>query len=177
MNSTDSTTARALRYFHPFRFFRYLPPINLTLAVYIFIQNSMVIYHYFKDRKKLSSFLFLMIAAVDIGSACSAIARGSITLLCVYNLEMIMPFLAYVTIIMCGNLCYVTSLFFGMVLTVVKTINIINPFYRIRGGALKLCLVLFSFFGLVVSVVDTIFMDLKWGGIFVKCKDQLFSWI
>ena len=175
MNSTDSTTARALRYFQPFVFFRYLPPINLTLAVYIIIQNAMVIYHYSKDWKKLSSFLFLVIAAVDIGSACSAIVRGSITLLCVYNLDMAMPFLAYVTIIMCGNLCYVTSLFFGMVLTVVKTINIINPFYTIRGGALKLCLVLVSFFGLSVSVVDTIFMDLKWGPWMKICKDHLFS--
>ena len=177
MNSTDSTTARALHDFYPFRFFRYLPLPNLTLAVYIIIQNAMVIYHYSKDWKKLSSFLFLVIAAVDIGSACSAIVRGSITLLCVYNLDMAMPFLAYVTIIMCGNLCYVTSLFFGMVLTVVKTINIINPFYTIRGGALKLCLVLVSFFGLVVSVVDTIFMDLKWGPWVKKCQDQLFSWM
>ena len=178
MNLTDTADSiTVLLNFLPFRFFRYLPPINLTFAVYIIIQNSMVIYHYFKDWKRLSSLLFILIAAVDIGSACFAIARGAITVWCDYNQDMAMPFLLYVTIIMCGNMCYITSTFFGMILTVVKTISIINPFYRIRGRALKLCLVLFSLFGLVLSVADTICMNLKWSLYMTKCKDQLFSWI
>ena len=154
MNSTDPADSIKSDSYNIF--FCYLPIVNLTLAVYIIIQNSMVIYHYFKDWKKLSSLLFLMIAAVDIGSACSAIAPGSITLLCYYNINMVMPYEIYVTILMVGNLFYVTSTFFGMVLTVVKTINIINPFYRIRGGALKLCLVLLPLLGLVLCVVDAI---------------------
>ena len=137
-------------------FFRNLPIINLTLALYIIIQNSMVIYHYFKDWKRLSSLLFILIAAVDIGSACSATARGSITLLCYCKINMVMPFEIYVTILMVGNLFYVTSILFGLVLTVAKTINIINPFYGIRGGALRVCLVLLPFLGLVLCVVDTI---------------------
>jgi hypothetical protein len=41
-----------------------------------------------------------------------------------------------------------------MVLTVMKTINIINPFYRIHGLALKNFLATISFFGLTLSVVD-----------------------
>ena len=116
----------------------------------------MVIYHYFKDWKRLSSLLFILIAVVDIGSACSAIARVAMILLFVIvnNLYWTFEHWMYWTIIMFGNLCLVTSTFLGMVLTVVKTINTINPFYRIDGCALKVCLLFFVCLGLVLFVVD-----------------------
>ena len=136
----------------PVNYFKDLSLINLTLSIYIIIQNSMIIYHYFKDLKRLSSLLFVLIAAVDIGSACSAIVWRSIALL---GMEK-MPSLIYVTNLSFGNLCYVTSTFLGMTLTVVKTINIINPFYSIRGGALKVCLAIFTSLGLVLSVFDSL---------------------
>ena len=153
MNSKSSTPYKLLTEILPISF-QYVPPINLTIAVYIIIQNSMVIYHYFKDWRRLSSLLFILIAVVDIGSAFSTVARVPVILLCFNNLYWTIKYWIYKTILMFGNLCLVTSTFFGMVLTVVKTINIINPFYRIDGCALKVCLLLFFCLGLVLSVVD-----------------------
>ena len=134
----------------------HLAPVNLTLAVYIIIQNSMIIYHYFKDWKRLSSLLFILIAAADIGSACSAIGRGSITLLCAnYEpLPQLLPSWVYVTNISFGYFFYVTSTFLGLVLTIVKTINIINPFYRLQERVLKVCLAIFPSVGLILISAD-----------------------
>ena len=132
----------------------HLIPVNLTLAVYIIIQNSMIIYHYFKDWKRLSSLLFILIAAADIGSACSAIARGSIDLLCSNNQQLLLPSWVYVTNISFGYFFYVTSTFLVFVLTIVKTINIINPFYRLQERALKVCLAIFPSVGLILISVD-----------------------
>ena len=140
---------------HQVSCFRYLSPINLTLAVYIMIQNSMIIYDYSKDWKRLSSCLFILIAAVDIGSACSELARGSVALLCFRDEFMRMQPWIFVIYLSFGLFCNVTSIFFGMVLTVVKTINIINPFYRINGLALRTCLALFTLIGFAIFVVDT----------------------
>ena len=161
MNSTTTTTDGL----YPVKYFRYLSPINLALAVYIMIQNSMVIYDYSKDWKRLSSCLFILIAAVDIGSAFCELARGSVALLCLHDESMKMETWIYVTYITLGLLCYVTSTFFGMVLTVVKTINIVNPFYRIPGRVLKTCLALFPIIGFVIFVVDT----------WLMCSDSIYN--
>ena len=115
----------------------------------------MIIYNYSKDWKRLSSCLFILIAAVDIGSACSELARGSVGLLCFHDENMTMQPWIFVTYLSFGLLCYVTSTFFGMVLTVVKTINIINPFYRINGRAWRTCLTLFPLIGFTIFVTDT----------------------
>ena len=158
MTSANFTTISPITGYNE-SFFEYLSPVNLTLAVYIIIQNSMIIYHYIKDWKRLSSLLFILIAAADIGSACSAIARGSIALLCLNNEQLPLPSWVYVTNISFGNLCFVASTFLGMVLTIVKTINIINPFYRLQERALKVCLAIFSSLGLVLTLVDMWYLN------------------
>ena len=114
----------------------------------------MIIYNYSKDWKRLSSYLFILIAAADIGSACFEIARGSIALQCLHDESFRMQHWIYTTYISLGLFCYVTSTFFGMVLTVVKTINIVNPFYRIRGRVLKTCIAILSSLGFLICVVD-----------------------
>jgi hypothetical protein len=160
MNSSDPiptvflSTGTVVSTGFPTDFFKYLSPCNLTLAVYIMIQNSMIIYDYHKDWRRLSSFLFILIAAVDIVSACTEIGRGSIALICLSNESSVMPSTLFTTFITLGALCYVTSTFCGMVLTFVKTINIINPFYRIHGQALRVCLVMVSSFVLIISAND-----------------------
>ena len=133
----------------------YLSPINLTLAVYILIQNSMIIYHYYRDRRRLSSFLFILIAVTDIGTACIEIGRATIALLCLNNRYLPKPDCLDVVWFKFGILSFVTSTFFGMVLAIVKTIKIINPFYTIRLRTLMICLTLFPFLGLVLSVGDS----------------------
>ena len=159
MNSTYTTRLQEMSATTPMpdpeEYIRYSSPVNLTLAVYIVIQNSMIIYHYYKDWKRLSSCLFILIAAVDIGSACCAMVLGSVALLCVNRSSLNMQIWLFPALSSFGPLCYSTSAFFGMVLTVVKTINIINPFYRIRVRSLMMFLIILSFLGLILSVGDT----------------------
>ena len=150
MDSTNISTDIPPHTLFPIAYFRYLSPINLTLAVYIIIQNSMIIYNYSKDWKRLSSYLFILIAAADIGSACFEITRGSIALQCLHDESFRMQHWIYMTYISLGLFCYVTSTFFGMVLTVVKTINNVNTFYRIRGRVLAI----FPSLGFLICVID-----------------------
>ena len=156
-------SATKLADYLPSDMFEYLSPVNLTLAVYIMIQNSMIVYDYYKDWRRLSSFLFILIAAVDIGSACSEVARGTVALMCLRDGTMSTPPWTFVTYLSFGLLSYVTSTFFGMVLTVVKTINIMNPFYTIRERVLRIFLAMFTTLGLVLTMVD-IWYNTAWHG-------------
>ena len=156
MNSSLYITRVAHNYASilPVTVFNYLSPINLTLAVYILVQNCIIIYDYSKDWRKLSCQLFILIAAVDIGSASSELARGTVALLCLNDESMRMSPWIFVSYLSIGLVCYVTSTFFGLVLAVVKTINIVNPFYRIHGRALRVFLAIFPSIGLVLTVTD-----------------------
>ena len=55
-----------------------LSPIHIVLSIYITFQNSLVIHHYLSDWKRISSFLFILIAAADIGNALSEIGTVNI---------------------------------------------------------------------------------------------------
>ena len=61
------------------------------------------------------------------------------------------------TILVChlfGVLCYVISTFSVLVLTVVKTINIMRPFYRQNNRLLKIVLFIYPSILLVVCIID-----------------------
>jgi hypothetical protein len=118
-------------------YFMYLSPLNLTLSVYIMIQNSMIIYDYYKDWTRVSSLLFILIAILDIGTAGSELGRDSMELLCLKDGSLRLPQWTYLTCFSFSVFCHVTSTFIYVVLTVVKTINIVNPFYRLKTFALK----------------------------------------
>ena len=144
----------------PYGIFEYFSPVNLILAVYIIFQNSVIIHDDSKDWKKLSSLLFILIATVDIGSACFEIARASVALLCSKGTgNLTMPSWILLTYLSLGLLCYTISTFFGMVLTVVKTINIMNPFFRINRPALQTCLTIFISLGSIFCLTDVLFFD------------------
>ena len=134
--------------------FQYISPLNITIALYIMIQNSMIIYDYHRGWRRISCLFFILVASVDIGSAFLDIGRGSISLLCLKDPSMRMhPW----TILVCqifGLLCYVTSIFFVLVLTVVKTINIMRPFYRQNNRLLKIVLFIYPSILLVVCIID-----------------------
>jgi hypothetical protein len=134
--------------------FHYLSPINLSLMVYIMIQNSMIIYNYHTDLRKISSLLFVLIAAVDIGSAFFELGRGTVALLCLKNESMQISQWITVLSLELGLFCFTTSTFLTTVLTVVKTINIMNPFYRLNERALKISIYILPFIYLVLSISD-----------------------
>ena len=135
--------------------FKQLSPVNITLAVYILIQNSMIVYHYRKDWKKISALLFILIAVVDIGTACSELGKGSVALLCLKNENLRLPQWTYLTCISFSIACYVTSTFLAVVLAVVKTFKIVNPFYNLRESVLKIVLIVILSVNLVLFISDT----------------------
>ena len=139
--------------------YQYISPLNITIALYIIIQNSMIIYDYHKDWRRISCLFFILVASVDIGSACLEMGRGSISLLCFKDPSMRMHSWTFLTYQKFGVLCYVTSTFFVLVLTVVKTINIIRPFYRQNNRLLKIVLFIYPSILLVVSIIDVWFWN------------------
>lgn len=131
----------------------FLSPINTALSVYIIFQNSIIIYHYHRDWERISSFLFMLIAAVDIGNACSELGRNTLELLCLENSSIRLQSWGFVVLVLIGELCYVISSYLNLVLTVVKTINIVNPFYRLNSRAIyiSLCSIIIIYFALFIS--------------------------
>ena len=132
----------------------YLPPLNIILALYIMIQNAMIIYHYHKDWRRISSMLFILIAATDIGRACTEMAWSPVMLICLTKPFMELSPRVFLPIIMLNLSCCITSTFIGVVLTVVKTINIANPFYQINNRALKIILIIFPLMILALCISD-----------------------
>ena len=134
--------------------FQYISPLNITIALYIILQNSVIIYDYHKDWRRISCLFFLLVASVDIGSACLEIGRGSISLLCLKDPSMRMHPWTFLVCQKFAVLCYVISTFSVLVLTVVKTINIMRPFYRQNNRLLKIVLFIYPSILLVVCIID-----------------------
>ena len=142
---------------------QYFIPIHIILCIYITTQNSLIIFHYHKDWKRISSLLFILIAATDIGNAFSGFGRSRFTLLCLSNRSVPWRF-SYVTlytfIIRFGQFSFILSAFLNVFLTVVKTINIVNPFHRLNKRAIYVTLVMICFPYVTLLISDS-FADYK----------------
>ena len=136
--------------------FRYLAPLNLSLALFILFQNSVVITHLYKDRSRYSSLLFLLIAVCDVITALSELVRGSVALSCLRDNQIPVPGLLVLGYLSVGVLSYQCSIFFNLVLTILKTVQIINPFYRVNSPVLKAALLVFPLIGFLVTIGDII---------------------
>ena len=91
---------------------------------------------------------------MDIGSACLEIGRGTISLLCLKDPSMRIHPWTFLVCQMFGVLCYVTSTYFIVALTVVKTINIMRPFYSMNNRVLKIVLFIYPSILLVMCIID-----------------------
>ena len=134
--------------------FHFISPINITLAVYIILQNSMIIYHYHKNLRELVPFLFILIAAVDIGSAFSAMGKDTAALLCLRDESLRITPWFLVPCTMLSILCYVTSTFLGAVFAVVKTMKLMNPFSPLNECAVKLSVTIVPSIYLALAISD-----------------------
>ena len=137
--------------------YKYLTPIDLALALYIILQNSVILYDYYPDRRRVSSLLFLLIAGADVITAASQLVRGTVATVCLRDETFSLQSWIFLLYITPGLLSYISSIFFSVVLTILKTINIINPFYRVNQDLLKSALVLVPTFALFVSILDMVF--------------------
>ena len=157
--TTNSPPSTSLVFDGHYFGFQYITPLNITIALYIIIQNFLIIYDYHKDWRRISCLFFILVASVDIGSACLEIGRGSILLLCLKDPSMRMHPWTFLVCQMFSVLCYVTSTYFILALTVVKTINIMRPFYSMNNRVLKIVLFIYPSILLVMCIIDIWFWN------------------
>ena len=134
----------------------YFAPIHVFLSVYIISQNSLIIFHYHKDWRRVSSLFFILIAASDIGFALSELGLATLELLCVEHFHGRLNKQAGLFLILTGYLFNVISVFLGLTLTVVKTINIMFPFYRLEKRFLYATVFVGIIFYLALYIGDNI---------------------
>ena len=139
--------------------FRFIAPLNLTLASYIVLQNTTIICHYYSARRRLTTMLVILIASVDVLNAMTELTRGSVSLLCLRDVNNTMRIASWLpaSYVGFGVLCNSLSIFFYTVLSVVKTINIVNPFLRIKNRLVKIILLFVSTLGLAVTFTDVLY--------------------
>ena len=131
-------------------------PFNLCLAVFILIQNSIIIMDYYKNRTRIIAVMFMCIAAADMVSAAGDIARATVGLRCLQDNDLsISPrwVEVYLSVGLCGYTC---SVFYNTVLAITKTIHMVNPFYRINITAAKIALLAGTVWWVGVAVADNV---------------------
>ena len=124
-NATISTT------------FKYMLPGNLLLSAFILFQNSIIVVDYFPDRRKFVISIFMLIAAFDMVQAIGSIFEAIPALICLFNSQAFVPKWLNIFHFPLAGTTYVCSVFFNVVLSVTKTINIKNPFFRINRTAVN----------------------------------------
>ena len=114
--------------------YRSIAPVNVTLCFLILLFNSLVVSHYFKNRTKITSVLFLLISISDIMTAVGNLFfAGGVVLWSsdteAYDYVMWWFFVVYRVLGLFGYSC---SIFLNTVLAVLRTIKVYDPFYRPR---------------------------------------------
>ena len=136
--------------------FKYMAPVNLCLAAIISYQNSLIIWDFYADRRRLSALMFILIAAADIVSAAMEVARGTVALTCLRDHHSKVPGFLVLSYLCLGVFSYNCSVFFNLVLTMVKTIHISRPFYHLNSRAIKTALFLVPLLSLIITVADVV---------------------
>ena len=108
-------------------------PICFLLCLQILVLNSFVIHHYKKSRKSFVPMMYIMISAADAINAISVTLQTIAVVLFVQGV-IVKDGLkwCYLTSYTISSISYRTSVFYNVVLAVSRTINILNPFYRIK---------------------------------------------
>ena len=135
----------------------YAAPLNLLLCLVILVLNSAVLSHYLRNTAKLTSRLFLAISLSDmltaVGNAVPAIAiilyfTGEI------GHEPIQGCLVFYRLV--GLFGYCSSVFFNLLLAVLRTVKVINPFHGIRVTLLKVAVTLYMLALASVTIADVV---------------------
>ena len=132
-------------------------PASVLLGLTIIIANGFIIGFYQKKWRGSVPLMYIMIAVCDsvtgVVVLCHAfIATGNLVYVKMSNVFVLVVYAAL-------QLCTRTSLFYNTVLTVVRTINITQPFYRINKRALVTWALLYAIFWVVVMSVDAYLMS------------------
>ena len=120
--------------------FKFILPVNLFLAGFILLQNTIILVDYFPDRKKFVTSLFMLIAVLDMLLALGSLLKAIPAVICRLNSQANIPkWLNFLHFPISGT-SYILSVFVNVVLSVTKTINIKDPFSRINTTAVHIVL-------------------------------------
>ena len=152
---------------------RHVSMLNIPLCLVIISLNSLVLIHYLSDRTKLTSKLFILIAAVDIWTALghlgvaitcctSAIMDEGTDSSRAFNMAMTGVAVAHEFL---GLMGYAYSIFLNTLLAVVRTIKICDPFYEVNTNIIYTVMIVyliwFSFLG-ISDTIWSIFFGYNW---------------
>ena len=152
-NSTSSTRAD---HAGELDLYPHIIPVNLILAIVIILQNILVIYDYFPERKKLVTAMFILIAVSDMFVAIGEIPRAGLALFCIHNEFISMPLWLATVLQDIGPLSWTMSIFFNAVLTVTRTVVIARPFAGINKKIVIGVIISGSVFWFLVAVADNV---------------------
>ncbi|XP_063683719.1 uncharacterized protein LOC134818205 [Bolinopsis microptera] len=134
----------------------YQAPINLTLALLAIALNCLVINHLYKERSRYSSILLMLISVCNVMTAVSNVARDSVSLSCLRNNNIPVPTWIVLSYLSLGVSSYQCSIFFNMVLTLLTTLQILTPSYRVNYTVVRVVLVVITLVGVLLAVGDVI---------------------
>ena len=137
-------------------------PLNLFLAITIILQNSLVIYDYFPERKKLITTLFILIAAADVVLALGEILRSGITVACAHDHNTPIPLWLVYALPTLGQLGWTCSVYFNVVLTLLRTVTLSRPFDGVNSFCVIIAIVSGSAAWFIIIVTDFLYDFLKW---------------
>ena len=136
--------------------FVYVAPLNLVLAFLILSHNSIILKDSFKDRTRLATAMFILIASADIVTAVAEIARGTTALVCSADPAAGVPAWTTFTFLALGFYSYCCSIFYNVVLAILKTINFSCPFYYIKKKRVFIAIALFTVTWAGTCVLDVV---------------------
>ena len=140
-------------------------PVNLVVGLTVIILNSLVGNFYRKGKRSTAAILYIYLTGWDITMGTTAIIHGVYMIL---NLELVVKseqktFMVMICVLyVVTNVAVRMSVFANTVLGVARTINILQPFYRIKKKFLHISFGICLFLLLALTTVD----------IWFACKDE-----
>ena len=139
-----------------------IAPLNIPLCLSVLVQNSVIIISYYKDRAKIVPSLFMGIAAGDIVKAQGDLVLTVMSILVHYKLvnpETLYKSLSYyMATALPGFNC---SKLFNLVLTVILTVKIRNPFHIINTSRLRKLVAILCLVIILLHISDTVVASVK----------------
>ena len=154
------------------RAFIFVVPFNTPLCILVLAVCTTVLSYYRRNPATLTNTLFIMITAFDLITCVGHLILMVFVVLMSHDITTPGYVLVCVVIHTALSLLgYALSVFFNMVLAVLRTIKISFPFHQVDVGALKIAMGLVISFLVLFSVVDI------WEDIDNTFYDEFLPWI
>ena len=132
-------------------------PANLFLSLGILVQNSLVIYDYAPQRKKLITALFILIAVADVVLALGEILRAGLAIACISDDNTALPRWLVLTFPAFGQLGWTCSVYFNLVLTLLRVATLSRPFDVVNKTAVVIAIISGPAFWFLVVLSDNVY--------------------